>query len=122
MAEANAGRKIIGKHRQTEQARTTGGTFGNYKLSGVCSGGTDCGLNRNSPSEIENPAILTACYHLLVPFLNTDERPWGRLTLQGIIQLLQGKITTLPEYSLATKKGAPPDPLIKLFGAGLNNV
>lgn len=42
MVEANAGQKIIRKHIQTEQTRTTGVALGNYKASAFCY--RDCGL------------------------------------------------------------------------------
>ena len=50
MVEANAGQKIIRKHIQTEQTRTTGVAFGNYKPSAFCY--RDCGLNRNSSHKV----------------------------------------------------------------------
>ena len=50
IAEANVGQKVIRKHIQTEQTRTTGVVFGNYKPSAFCC--RDCGLNQNSLSKV----------------------------------------------------------------------
>ena len=54
MVEANAVQKIVRKHIPTEQARTTGVTFENYKPSAFCS---SCDSNRNSPSEVSNKVL-----------------------------------------------------------------